>query len=358
MKRALLIAALALAASAAPASAQISVRCFAPDLTACSGAWHRSDLRIDWTLDPSWARVSGCDDETIAFDTTEIARGCVAQSSVGEEASRSVKVKVDRTPPSARGVARTPDANGWYRSPVQVSFVGADVTSGVAGCSSGTYSGPDAAAADVLGRCWDVAGNVSAATAFGLRYDATPPAIAKLSSAAGDRVIRLKWRVVGATAVEVWRSPGKGGASSSLVDTRAGGSVYDRRLRNGRRYEYRVRAVDAAGNAATKVYSMVPGRRLVAPARRAQLTAPPLLRWTAVDGARYYNVQLFRNGRKILSVWPGRARYQLERSWRYGGKLRRLKPGTYRWMVWPGRGARAASDYGPPLGRRSFTIAP
>jgi hypothetical protein len=39
-----------------------------------------------------------------------------------------------------------------------------------------------------------------------------------------------------------------------------------------------------------------------APPRGAVVTLgdPPLLRWTPIRGARYYNVQLFRKGRKIL----------------------------------------------------------
>ena len=33
-----------------------------------------------------------------------------------------------------------------------------------------------------------------------------------------------------------------------------------------------------------------------------------------------------------------------------------LSPGSYRWYVWPGFGARAAVDYGELLGFSSFTI--
>jgi hypothetical protein len=36
---------------------------------------------------------------------------------------------------------------------------------------------------------------------------------------------------------------------------------------------------------------------------------PPRLEWTPVRGARYNNLQLWRNGRKILSTWPAQARY-------------------------------------------------
>jgi hypothetical protein len=75
-----------------------------------------------------------------------------------------------------------------------------------------------------------------------------------------------------------------------------------------------------------------------------------------VRGAHYYNVQLFRKGRKILSVWPTRTRYQLKRRWTYQGKLRRLIPGKYRWLVWPGFGPRSKADYGRRMGPSTFHV--
>jgi hypothetical protein len=130
----------------------------------------------------------------------------------------------------------------------------------------------------------------------------------------------------------------------------------DRRLRNGRRYRYELRAVDAAGNLTVREATVRPGRRLLAPPAGARLTAPPVLRWTAVRGARYYNVQLFRGTRKVLSAWPRAARLRLEPAWRFGGRARRLTAGRYRWYVWPGIGRRSADRYGDRLGVRRFRI--
>lgn len=95
---------------------------------------------------------------------------------------------------------------------------------------------------------------------------------------------------------------------------------------------------------------------LLAPAHGARLSAPPVLRWKAVPGATYYNVQLWRNGRKILSRWPTRTQLALRASWTYAGRRYRLTPGRYRWYVWPGLGARADARYGALLGRRTFVI--
>ena len=72
--------------------------------------------------------------------------------------------------------------------------------------------------------------------------------------------------------------------------------------------------------------------------------------------AGYYNVQLYRKGRKILSAWPQSARYQIERRWRYAGQAQRLSPGRYVWYVWPGYGDRSQANYGDLVGRRAFVV--
>ena len=57
------------------------------------------------------------------------------------------------------------------------TFAGTDATSGIASCAQTSYGGPDNAGAGVTGTCTDVAGNVSAAFTFNLKYDSTPPTV-------------------------------------------------------------------------------------------------------------------------------------------------------------------------------------
>ena len=267
-------------------------------------------------------------------------------------------LQVDQTPPivTRAAASRPPDHNGWYRNPVQVTFSGADATSGLLGCSSTTYSGPNATAINLLGRCQDNAGNVSAPSPFGLAYDSSPPALTDVKVATADRTARLRWKVPDATTVKVWRRRGNG----KLRHVKTGGtrgSVVNRDLRNGRPYSYVVTATDAAGNSASRTLTAVPGPRLLGPASGARVPDPPTLRWTAVRGADYYNVQLFRGNRKILSVWPERPRLKLQRAWTFAGRHERLVAGrSYRWFVWPGRGPRARADYGRLVGARTFTF--
>jgi hypothetical protein len=267
----------------------------------------------------------------------------------------TVVVSLDQTAPNIFGVvpARPPDHAGWYTHPVSFTAQADDVTSRLAGCDAQSYSGPDALNAAIVATCRDRAGN-AASRAFTLNYDATPPDPSSSAVKTGDRVVRLSWSA-GATAT-VTRIPGTDGASSSVLYEGAGTGFTDREVRNKRQYRYLLTLTDQAGNAASRELSGTPERKLLTPARKASVAAPPLLKWTPVRGARYYNVQLLRNGRKILSAWPRRAQYQLKNRWRYRGKRYRLKDGRYQWYVWPGDGPRAANRYGKRIGARSFVV--
>ena len=116
-------------------------------------------------------------------------------------------------------------------------------------------------------------------------------------------------------------------------------------------------ALSRAGMAEARGHA-TPGPRLLTPGRGAAVAAPPQLRWTRVRGATYYNVQLFRGHRKLLSAWPSSASFQLRAHWRFAGHTRRLTQGRYRWYVWPGYGARAERRYGKLVGSRSFVLSP
>jgi hypothetical protein len=357
MRRLLPLAAL-LAAPALPAPASadpvITYSC-SPAPATCKG-WYVQPVTIHWAI-TGVPTPGTCIDATVDFDTAASLQSCAVTADQVTD-TKGVTLKVDMTPPIVTGAAasRPPDHNGWYRSPVQVTFSGNDALSGLLGCSSTTYNSPKAGAVNLLGRCQDKAGNVSDPTAFGLRYDATPPTLAHVRVVPADEAVRVRWRIPDATAVKVWRARGSGPRRRLLSGGRKG-TLLDRHVRNGRRYTYTLLATDRAGNVATRTVTVVPGPRLLAPAARARVTRPPLLRWTRVRGADYYNVQLFRGRHKLLSAWPTGARLRLDRTWRFGGRRYRLRDGrAYTWFVWPGRGPRAASDYGSLIGSRTFTL--
>ena len=99
------------------------------------------------------------------------------------EASRSVIINVDNTAPTITARAdRAPNANGWYKGPVTVSFSCGDALSGVASCPSPVTLNGDGMAQSVSGTATDYAGN-SATASLTVNIDGTPPTI----TASADR---------------------------------------------------------------------------------------------------------------------------------------------------------------------------
>jgi hypothetical protein len=345
-----LAAALALPASARAAPIEFSC---SPAPVSCAG-WYHQPVTITWNVTGTKSPGT-CVDATVSVETGGAPQYCEIS---GGQFTATVVLKVDMTPPTVTGASpsRPPDHNGWYRSPVKVTYTGTDALSGILGCSSTTYGSAAAGPVNLVGRCQDRAGNVSPPLAFGLRYDASPPALAGVRVFPADHAVRLRWAVPGTAKVSVSRTR-KGHRPRHLKAGGHKGRVVDRHVRNGRRYTYDVKATDQAGNTATRRFTVVPGPRLLAPGPAALLPAAPTLRWTRVRGADYYNVQLFRGRHKVLSAWPSTPRLKLGRTWRYGGERHRLARGRrYRWYVWPGHGPRAISDYGPLVGTRTFAL--
>jgi hypothetical protein len=189
--------------------------------------------------------------------------------------------------------------------------------------------------------------------------DAAPGVVTGVWVATGNRLVRLIWRLpadADLDRVTVARSTGNG--APAIVHEGLASQVTDRPPRNGVTYLYFLTAHDRAGNSspAIGVTARPVSSRLTSPLDGARPASPPVLRWALVRRATYYNVQLWRNNRKILSTWPSRTRVALRQRWRFAGRTRRLTPGVYRWYVWPGLGSRARARYGRLLGTRMFVV--
>jgi hypothetical protein len=316
-----------------------------------SNGWYRSNVLVSWTFVPNPPlTVQGC------FVGAITAQGhthidCKASWGPLGSAERILDVYIDKTAPTVHAVpSRPPDANGWYNKPVSFTFAGTDATSGIASCSSLTYSGPDNAKAAVAGTCTDKAGNVGHAV-YRFAYDSTPPTISSLSAEHGNRSVLLSWKTsVGTQVTQVTR----GGTSPHKVVYRGTGvGVRDTGLRVGARYTYTVTAVDEAGNTSNATLAVTATGPLTSPVPGQTVSSRPQLTWLPVKGATYYNVQLYRGGR-ILSRWPKRTSLTLPTSWTYQGHHHRLSGGSYRWYVWPGFGKKSQAHYGRLLGSSSF----
>jgi hypothetical protein len=336
---------------AARADPQITLTIYA---TLGSNSWYVSNVTVNWTVTGA-ENSTGCDAKTLTADTAATTLTCTATSDGGNTVvSQSKTFHIDKTRPSVTAAAgRGPDANGWYNHALSVTFSGTDAMSGVAGCSTGSYAGPDNGNASVSGSCTDNAGNVGTA-ALPLAYDATPPSVSALRWKAGNRLIDLVWTASADTqAVHVTRATG---TQTATVYSGNAASFRDSHLKVGGKYQYTVTAFDQAGNSASKAIAVTATGALLSPVPAARVSSPPILRWTPVKRARYYNVQLLR-GRTVLSAWPTSAHFKVPRSWVFKGHHYRLHRGVYRWYVWPGFGRFSASKYGRLLGGSSFVFA-
>jgi hypothetical protein len=323
-----------------------------------SNGWYTTTVTLNWTVvDPESIILSteGCNTRTFTADTPGSSSTCKAESD-GGTTTVTKTVKLDKIAPGVNGSAgRGADANGWYNKPVAVWFWGTDATSGVASCSSAGYVGPDNPAAVVSGTCRDNAGNVGNGS-FALKYDATPPTVTHVRTKPRKHGADVFWQASpDARIVEVMRAPGVAGAPFSVVYSGTGASFRDAGLSVGRKYTYQVAAWDEAGNRGGQSVTHIGTGALLHPAPAERVTAPPLLTWTRVRGATYYHVQVYR-GTRVLAAWPTSTSLQLRRTWVMHGRRYRLRPGTYRWYVWPGYGRLSDSRYGDRLGGSTFVI--
>jgi large repetitive protein len=224
-----------------------------------------------------------------------------------------------------------------------------------------SYGGLSDGAHGFAVRATDAAGNVGAAS-HAWTIDATPP---QTTLDAKPRAITT------ATSATLAFSASEPATFQCRLDGRSFSPCSSPKKYTGLAkglHRFAVRATDAAGNVdatpslsqwtvGRSVTRTVASSALFAPAAGARVTRPPLLRWRTVRRASYYNVQLYRAGRKVLTAWPTRPRLQLRARWKFNGKVQRLGPGVYRWYVWPGYGRASARRYGRMLGTSTFIVA-
>ena len=196
--------------------------------------------------------------------------------------------------------------------------------------------------------------------AWAWTVDTTPPAPVKLErrNVSYGR-LSLTWAPApGTDHVVVLRSTKAKHVASTEVYRGAGTSYVESKFVNAKYHAYRITSYDKAGNVSAAVdVTVLASALLQAPADRARVHRAPTLRWRAVRKASFYNVQLWRDGEKILSTWPKAAKLKLTRTWRYNGHSYKLKPGRYIWIVWPGFGTPSKGIYGQPLGQSSFLVS-
>jgi microsomal dipeptidase-like Zn-dependent dipeptidase len=90
----------------------------------------------------------------------------------------STQARVDLTKPSIAGtIGATPNAAGWHRADVPVTFSCSDALSGLASCGPNALLTGEGAGLSVGGTAVDRAGNSSTASVGGINIDRTPPSV-------------------------------------------------------------------------------------------------------------------------------------------------------------------------------------
>lgn len=312
---------------------------------ACSSAWYTSAVAVTWSVSttPPPDHTVDCAGVQPTSHDLVATTSCEAIWTGLDDIKRAYTVHVELSPPTALAtLSRAPDSNGWFNHPVAVTFTGASF-SGISSCMAPTaYAGPSVLNTMVSGSCTDNAGKTANAS-VSLNYDATPPTITGATpsrppdTTGGYYTHPVSLHFTGTDAVS-----GIAGCDTVTYGGPSSGSVLGG-------------CHDQAGNYATRTVDI----RYRAPTPRASITrarSSLTLRWRPAARASYYNIQVYRNGRKVLSSWPSRTSLMLRRSWSFGGNRFRLKPGRYRWYVWPGYGSRAAARYGAVLVSATFRV--
>jgi hypothetical protein len=327
------------------------------------GSTHGNLVVLHWTVtaNPPLTGSSGCDPAIqIPGPTTGKTYVCSATNDDGNSTSKPVTIRVDADPPTGVTAtpARAPDVNGWYNHAVGLTWSGSDATSGIAGCNSTSYSGPDSAAASATGSCRDKAGNVASGH-FLLKYDATPPTLSRVRVTSRSASDLVRWTSTSSTDRAVVQRWARGNSSEPVVFRGTAARFVDKKIQIGVEYVYAIQTTDQAGNGSKRI--TVRGLPKVLTLRQmsyAPRAAPnPILRWQRVRGASYYHVQLFRGKKRIFAAWPKKRQLALPKTWKWAGHRYRLKPGKYRWYAWAGLGRRSFARY-DRIGSGRFIVPP
>lgn len=285
--------------------------------TAGDNGWYRSavTVRLGFSADVISTTCPG----VYTFRSSSDTLSCTATD--GQATVQfSLQFRIDTDAPLVTSATpdRAPDGGGWYRAPVTVTFTGNDTTSGIASCTSATYSGPDSGSAAVSGTCRDNAGNVSAPASFGIRYDTTPPTVTATPSRQPDA---NGWYSHPVDVTFSGTDGGSGIASCTPAVTYSGPDSSKVELSGG--------CVDAAGNKATTTatfqYDSTPPALAAVAADVSSRTAT--LSWKEPPDAASVAITRTpgRRGERSSVVFSGRAATFRDRD---------LTPGvTYRYRV-------------------------
>jgi hypothetical protein len=300
--------------------------------------------------------------------------------------SPGLTVVVDTLPPVATVAVSGQSAAGVVSGTVGVSGTAADAGAGVAAsvlrvgptgaCATGAAVGPQwntttsaNGSYDVCNVVTDNAGHTAVATATVNVSNAAPPRAApvpptqlsltraRAKTAAAIVTLTLRWVnadpanlasvlvVLNLDHAPKRPSDGtriyRGLRTSTGVTMRAGDTGYLAL------YTYaKGGKVSAPARTKVSLRSLIPLRPLTG----SVLHSVPLLSWRGRKDSAYYNLQLYRNGKRVLVAWPSHASYRPPASV--------MVPGTYVWYVWPALRNGGSATFSSRIGRATFVYRP
>ncbi|MGH3006338.1 MAG: hypothetical protein ACRDOS_10675 [Gaiellaceae bacterium] len=236
-----------------------------------------------------------------------------------------------------------PGTNGWFRSEVTIHWtvVPTQGLKKTTGCEPGDRIEDETSG--VIHTCvaeWNDGTIFSRPTHPAIKIDWTPPTSVKVRPTRRPDV--YGW--YGHRVRFVFRG----------TDALSGIASCSRRLYDG---PNRARASvtgsceDLAGNSTARTVRLKYSKPLLRPQRGKRVRRAPFLDWVTVTNARFYNVQVWRDDRKILTRWPRRSRLQMPSRWTHEGvRYSMAVPGRYDVYVWP----RFKGRYGKSIGHTYF----
>jgi hypothetical protein len=154
-----------------------------PSVTGTAGAngWYTSDVTVSWTVIDAESAVSsqtGCGSTTLTGETADTTLTCTATSG-GGTASSSVRIKLDKTPPTAllAVTAGTAGSNGWYTSDVTVTTSGSDSISTPVVCTPAQIVSTVTAGTTLNGSCTNDAGLTAGASPLVVKLVKAAPVV-------------------------------------------------------------------------------------------------------------------------------------------------------------------------------------
>jgi len=147
-----------------------------------AAGWNNSPVTVRWSVrDPESgiASSSGCETQSLLDDTTGTTFTCSATNTFGGSASQSVVVRIDRTAPEIDAfVSPQPNAAGWNRSDVTVTWSVRDPETGIvssSGCATQTLTN-ETSGLTLACTATNGAGESSSRSVI-VRIDKTPPVL-------------------------------------------------------------------------------------------------------------------------------------------------------------------------------------